>query len=116
MINEVKKNPSWPLFLIDLDLAIREERDDTSGVNRKTGTRAFIIYIHYEGPGNGRVIVRFDKWNFVDIEELASIKKGEISDKADFMRSANEYFIEYYRPLILYINTLRKAVFPNRRR
>lgn len=43
MINEVKKNPSWPLFLIDLDLAIREERDDTSGVNRKTGTRAFIV-------------------------------------------------------------------------
>ena len=52
----------------------------------------------------------------MDIEELASIKKGEISDKADFVRSANKYFIEYYRPLVLYINTLRKAVFPNRRR
>jgi hypothetical protein len=141
MINEDKKNPSWPSFLIDLDLAIREERDGASGANGKTGTRAFMaigsllgekhsfmhdlesffwvifwICIHYEGPGNGRVVVRFDKWNFVDTEELAGMKKGEISDEADFVRSANEYFTDYYRPLVPYINTLRKAVFPNGRR
>lgn len=41
------------------------------------------------------------------------MKKGEISDEADFLRSANEYFTEYYRPLIPCVNTLRKAVFRN---
>lgn len=76
----------------------------------------FWIYIHYEGPGKGRVVVRFNKWNFVDTDELAGMKKGEILDEADFVRSANEYFTEYYRPLIPCINTLRKAVFPNGRR
>lgn len=141
MINEDKENPSWPSFLIDLDLAIRETRDGVSGANGKTGTRAFMaigsllgekhsfmhdlesffwvtfwICIHYEGPGKGRVVARFDKWNFVDTDELAGMKKGEISDEADFIRSANEYFTEYYRPLIPCINTLRKAVFPNGRR
>jgi hypothetical protein len=141
MINEDKENPLWPLFLIDLDLAIKEQRDGVSGLYGKTGTRAFMaigsllgekhsfmhdlesffwvifwIYIYYEGLGKGRVMARFDKWNFVDIEELASTKKGEISDEADFVRSANEYFIEYYQPLILCVNALRKAVFPNGRR
>ncbi|CAG7957260.1 unnamed protein product [Penicillium salamii] len=141
MINEDKRNPSWPSFLIDLDLAIREERDGASGANGKTGTRAFMaigsllgekhsfmhdlesffwvifwICIHYEGPGNGRVVARFDKWNFVDTEDLAFLKTGQISEEADFMRSANEYFTEYYQPLIPCINTLRKAVFPNGRR
>ncbi|KAE8145874.1 hypothetical protein BDV25DRAFT_133403 [Aspergillus avenaceus] len=93
MINEDKENPSWRSFLIDLDLAIREKRD-----------------------GKGRVVARFDKWNFVDTDELAGMKKGEISDEADFVRSANEYFTEYYQPLIPCINTLRKVVFPNGRR
>lgn len=32
------------------------------------------------------------------------------------MRSANDYFTEYYRPLIPCVNILRKAVFPNGRR
>ncbi|KAG0157856.1 Tyrosine-protein kinase, active site [Penicillium digitatum] len=141
MINEDKNNPSWPSFLIDLDLAVREERDGASGANGKTGTRAFMaigsllgekhsfmhdlesffwvifwICIHYEGGGNGRVVARFDKWNFVDTEDLAFLKTGQISEEADFMRSANEYFTEYFQPLIPCINTLRKAVFPNGRR
>jgi hypothetical protein len=141
MINEDKENPSWPSFLIDLDLAIKEQRDGVSGAHGKTGTRAFMaigsllgekhsfmhdlesffwvifwICIHYEGPGKGRVVARFDKWNFVDTEELASTKKGEISDEADFVRSANEYFTEYYQPLIPCVNALRKTVFPNGRR
>ena len=141
MINEDKENPSWPSFLIDLDLAIRETRGGISGANGKTGMRAFMaigsllgekhsfvhdlesffwvifwICIHYEGPGEGRVVARFDKWNYVDTDELAGMKKGKISDETDFVRSANEYFTEYYRPLIPCINTLRKVVFPNGRR
>jgi hypothetical protein len=135
MINEDKGKSSWPSFLIDLDLTIREQRDGVSGADGKTGTRAFMaigsllgekhsfmhdlesffwaifwICIHYEGPGKGRVVARLDKWNLLDTE-LAGMKKGEIS-----VRSANEYFTKYYRPLIPCINKLRKAVFPNGRR
>jgi hypothetical protein len=141
MINEDKENPSLPSFLIDLDLAINEQRDGATGANGKTGTRAFMaigsllgenhsfmhdlesffwvifwICIHYEGPSNGRVVARFDKWNFVDTEELADSKKGAISDEADFVRCANEYFTEYYRPLISCVNALRREVFPHGRR
>lgn len=141
MINEDKENPSWPSFLIDLDLAIKEQRAGVSGADGKTGTRAFMaigalmgekhsfmhdlesffwvifwICIHYEGPGIGRVVARFDNWNFADTEELADSKKGAISDEADFLRSTNEHFTEYYQPLIPCVNTLRKAVFPNGRR
>ncbi|KAJ6168196.1 hypothetical protein N7497_001039 [Penicillium chrysogenum] len=141
MINEDNGNPSWPSFLIDLDLAIKEKRDGITGANGKTGTRAFMaicsllgekhsfmhdlesffwvifwICIHYERSGEGKVVARFDKWNFVDTEELASIKKGEISDEADFLKSANEYFTEYYRSLIPCVNALRNVVFPHGRR
>jgi hypothetical protein len=42
IINEDNTNPSWPSFLIDLDLAIKEQRDMSSGERGKTGTRAFM--------------------------------------------------------------------------
>ena len=42
MVNEDDDNPSWPSFLIDLDLAIKEQRGGVSGAKGKTGTRAFM--------------------------------------------------------------------------
>lgn len=42
MINEDKDDPSWPEFLIDLDLAMEEQREQSSGACGKTGTRAFM--------------------------------------------------------------------------
>ncbi|CAI6098994.1 unnamed protein product [Clonostachys chloroleuca] len=42
MINEDNDNPSWPSFLIDLDLAIKEQREGVSGAKGKSGTRAFM--------------------------------------------------------------------------
>ncbi|KAK0615990.1 hypothetical protein B0T17DRAFT_592635 [Bombardia bombarda] len=115
MINEDNNNPSWTSFLIDLDLAIRERRDSASGAKGKTGTRAFMaigallseqhsfmhdlesffwvlfwICVHFEGPGQGRVVPRFDKWNSVDTEELARLKKGEIDHEGDFLRTAED--------------------------
>ncbi len=42
MVNEDDNNPSWPSFLIDLDLAIKEQREGASGAKGKTGTRAFM--------------------------------------------------------------------------
>ncbi|KAM4061861.1 kinase [Hirsutella rhossiliensis] len=93
MINEDDENPSWQAFLIDLDLAIREQRQGASGAKGMTGTRAFMaigallgdqhsfmhdlesffwvlfwVCIHYNGPDeHARVIGRFDKWNYVDV-------------------------------------------------
>ncbi|KAJ5215349.1 uncharacterized protein N7498_001756 [Penicillium cinerascens] len=141
MINEDEDNPSWPSFLIDLDLAIKEQRVGVSGANGKTGTRAFMaigsllgekhsfmhdlesffwvifwICIHYEEPGKGKVVPKFDDWNFRDTEALADLKKGTISDEADFLRSANVHFTRHYHPLIQCVNALRRAVFPNGRR
>jgi hypothetical protein len=42
IINKDKGNPSWPSFLIDLDLGIKETRREASGTRGKTGTRAFM--------------------------------------------------------------------------
>jgi hypothetical protein len=43
MVNEEEDNPSWQSFLIDLDLAIKENWEKPSGTPSKTGTRAFMV-------------------------------------------------------------------------
>ncbi|OAA64472.1 Protein kinase-like domain protein [Niveomyces insectorum RCEF 264] len=139
MINENNNNPSWPSFLIDLDLAVREQRGGASGAKGKTGTKAFMaigallgeqhsfmhdlesffwvlfwICIHYNGPDESSwVVPRFENWSYVDTELLAEIKKGQVSHEGDFIRSIEEHFTPYYQPLIPWINRLRKVVFPN---
>lgn len=42
IIIEDDLNPSWRSFLINLDLAIKEQREKPSGAQWKTGTRAFM--------------------------------------------------------------------------
>jgi hypothetical protein len=42
MMNEDGDNPSWRAFIIDLDLAIKEQREGSSGARGKTGTREFM--------------------------------------------------------------------------
>ncbi|KAF1965563.1 hypothetical protein BU23DRAFT_593649 [Bimuria novae-zelandiae CBS 107.79] len=137
MVNEDEDNPSWPDFLIDLDLAIKEDREKASGARGKTGTRAFMaigvlhddephsfmhdlesffwvlfwICIHYNGS-QGRVVQEFDKWNYANTEELAKLKLGTVSDDEIFRKTILEHFTEYYQPLIPCVNSLRKAVFP----
>uniref|UniRef100_A0A0B7KTE2 Fungal-type protein kinase domain-containing protein n=1 Tax=Bionectria ochroleuca TaxID=29856 RepID=A0A0B7KTE2_BIOOC len=111
MMNEDEKNPSWTAFLIDVDLAVRGQREGASGAKGKTGTRAFMaigallddehsfmhdlesffwvlfwICIHYNGPDDGKPVPRFEKWNYVDTDELAELKKGEIADEEDFLK------------------------------
>ncbi|OJD10456.1 hypothetical protein AJ78_08541 [Emergomyces pasteurianus Ep9510] len=138
MVNEDNDNPSWPAFLIDLDLAIKEKRDASSGARGKTGTRAFMaigvlygeqhcfmhdlesffwvlfwICIHYEGPGKGSTVERFEKWNYMDTEELAGAKHGVIGEEGDFLRVANGYVTPYYQSLIPCLDQLRRLVFPN---
>ncbi|PNY25614.1 Uncharacterized protein TCAP_04448 [Tolypocladium capitatum] len=140
MINEGNNN-SWPSFLIDLDLAIREQRDGASGAQAKTGTRAFMaigallgeqhsfmhdlesffwvlfwICIHYDAQGNDIGPTRLDDWNYEDDDKLVASKKGEIVDEEDFLEKAEYIFTPYYQPLVPWVNRLRKKVFPNGRR
>ncbi|KAM0584291.1 hypothetical protein ACHAP6_007485 [Verticillium nonalfalfae] len=137
MINEDNTNSSWPYFLIDLDLAIKEQRDGVSGARGKTGTRAFMaigallgeqhsfmhdlesffwvlfwICIHYNGPDESRVVPRFDKWNFVDPEELAGMKLGVVAKEAIFLKTITDNVTPYYEPLVPLLNGLRTTVFP----
>ncbi|KAL8396645.1 hypothetical protein RB594_003636 [Gaeumannomyces avenae] len=141
IINEDHDNSSWPWFLIDLDLAVKKRREGSSGAKGKTGTRAFMaigallgeqrsfmhdlesffwvlfwICVHYDGPNKSRVIPKFDQWNYISMEVLATEKKGRVSHESDFIRTAEENFTPYYQPLIPWVNKLRKAVFPNGRK
>ncbi|KAJ8129746.1 hypothetical protein O1611_g3884 [Lasiodiplodia mahajangana] len=138
MINEDEDNPSWPSFLIDLDLAIKGQQNSAvSGAKRKTGTRAFMaigallgeqhsfmhdlesffwvlfwICIHCKGPGKHRVVEQFDKWNYMDTEELATLKLGTVASESMFLKTITDNFTPYYEPLIPLLNNLRKVVFP----
>ncbi|KAH7108713.1 hypothetical protein B0J13DRAFT_332711 [Dactylonectria estremocensis] len=115
MINGDNENPSRRAFLIDLDLAIKAQREGASGTKGKTGTRAFMaiwallgeqhsfmhdlesffwvlfwICIHYDGANQGRVVPQFDKWNYVDMEELAKLKLGTVAKEALFMKTITD--------------------------
>jgi hypothetical protein len=76
----------------------------------------FWICVHYDGPGEGKVMAQFDKWNYANTEELAWLKKAVIDDERDFIKTAKEYFTPYYNPLVPWVNRLRKVVFPNEKR
>jgi hypothetical protein len=50
----------------------------------------FWICIHYNRSNGSRVVPNFEKWNYVDTEELAKPKKGGVSDEGDFIKTAEE--------------------------
>ncbi|TWU73405.1 hypothetical protein ED733_003499 [Metarhizium rileyi] len=138
MINEDKDNPSQAAFLIDLDLAIKKQREGVSGAKGRTGTRAFMaiwallgdqhsfmhdlesffwvlfwICIHYSGPNErARVVERFDKWNYADVEELAELKTGLVSNERHFLNRIGQSFTPYFEPLAQWVNKLRRVLFP----
>ncbi|CAG9987750.1 unnamed protein product [Clonostachys byssicola] len=138
MINEDDENPSWRGFLIDLGLAIHEQREGVSGARGRVGTRVFMaigvllgerhsfmhdiesffwvlfwICIHYDGPHRARVVRHFDEWHTAGADQLADLKKGKIGHEGDFIRFAKENFTQYYQPLVPWVNRVRKIVFPN---
>ena len=139
MVNEDAENPSLPAFLVDLDLAIKEQREMSSGAYGKTGTRAFMaigvllddephsfmhdlesffwvlfwVCVHYDGPGKDIGSTEFECWNYENSKKLADLKKGLISDETDFKNNVQEKFTTYYGPLATYVNRLRRKVFPN---
>ncbi|KAF6824979.1 serine threonine-protein kinase sgk2 [Colletotrichum musicola] len=138
MINEESGNPSWPAFLIDLDLAIREPREGASGAKGKTGTRAFMaigallgeqhsfmhdlesffwvlfwICIHYNANGKDVGSTEFDSWNYEGDNKLILSKVGTIGDESLFLKIAVENFTPYHQPLVTWVNRLHKEVFPS---
>jgi len=77
----------------------------------------FWIYIYYNRFNKkGNIINKFNKWNSVDIKELAKIKKGEVDNKGDFLKGIDNNFSLYYQLLIPWVNRLRKIVFLSSRR
>ncbi|KAK1657764.1 hypothetical protein BDP55DRAFT_698805 [Colletotrichum godetiae] len=138
MINEDSRNPSWPAFLIDLDLAIREPREGSSGAKGKTGTRAFMaigallgeqhsfmhdlesffwvlfwICIHYDANGKDVGPTGFDRWNYESDNTLAELKMGVVADEQYFLQKLTESFTSQYQPLVPWVNKLRREVFPS---
>ncbi|QSZ28593.1 hypothetical protein DSL72_003092 [Monilinia vaccinii-corymbosi] len=142
MINEDESNPSPPSFLIDLDLAIDKSRQYSSGAKEKTGTRVFMaigillgeqhtfmhdlesffwvlfwICIHYDKPSKESIApTKFDDWNYQNDDTLAQLKKATVFDEQDFLQAVEQDFTPYYKPLIPWVNELRKVVFPDDRR
>jgi len=43
MVNKEDNNSSWLVFLINFNLAIKEQWEGPLGARGKTGTRAFIV-------------------------------------------------------------------------
>ncbi|KAI5859479.1 hypothetical protein GGS23DRAFT_607519 [Durotheca rogersii] len=138
MINEDASNPSWPSFLIDLDLAIKTQRQGVSGAKGMTGTKAFMatgallgerrsfmhdlesffwvflwICIHYDGPGKDVGQTEFEMWNYMSVEDLATREKGQVTHEGDFIERVESAFTPYFQPLVPWVNQLRRVVFPN---
>jgi hypothetical protein len=137
MMNEDDDNPSWPSFLIDLDLAIKENRIKPSGAPNKSGTRGFMsiralygekrsfmddlesifwllfwICIHYTGPsGESIVVPEFESWNYEHTSKLVKIKEGTVAREEVFEKTM-ENFTPYFQPLVSLMKELRRVVFP----
>jgi len=74
----------------------------------------FWICVHYNGPeSEGRTVPQFEKWNYVDMVELATHKLGTISDKGVFKSIIEAHFTEYHKPLAPCVLELRSVVFPD---
>ncbi|KAI2602620.1 hypothetical protein GGR54DRAFT_633840 [Hypoxylon sp. NC1633] len=128
MINEDNDDPPWSSFLIDLDLAIPIDRRNASGARWKTGTRAFMAigallgelhtFAHdsesFFGCWKGKVVAEFNNWNYVSMNELAKLKLGTVAREELFIRTVTQQFSPYYKPLIPWVNGLRRVVFDNR--
>ncbi len=128
-------------FLIDLDLAIKLDRENASGAPSKTGTKVFMaigaLYdedhnfmhdpesffwvlfwtcIHCTGSGGQRRVSKFQAWNFESTEDLAKIKMGSVLEEDKFTKEVEENFTAYCTPLVPCVKELRKAVFPEGKR
>jgi serine/threonine protein kinase len=129
-------------FLIDLDLAIRLDRQKASGAPSKTGTKVFMaigtlygdedhsfmhdlesffwvlfwICVHWNGPGLQKSKTEYESWNYEPTQKLAEIKKGKIDEDDKFTKEVSRNFTACCKALIPCIQELRKVVFPGGKR
>lgn len=125
-------------FLIDLDLAIRLNRQKASGAPSKTGTKVFMaigtlygdedhsfmhdlesffwvlfwICAHWNGPSLPRHKTEYETWNYKPTMELAEIKTGKVLEEARFDKEVDRTFTAHCKRLRPCIKALRKVVFP----
>ncbi|POR34363.1 Serine/threonine-protein kinase Sgk2 [Tolypocladium paradoxum] len=55
-----------------------------------------------------RVVDRFNKWNYVDVEELAELKSGLVGNERHFLNRIGKSFTLYFEPLAQWVNRLRR--------
>lgn len=128
-------------FLIDLDLAVKIDREKACGAPSKTGTKVFMaigalygedhnfmhdlesffwvlfwVCVHWNGPGRSRSKTQYDSWNYEPTQKLAEIKKGKVDEEDKFIEEVEREFTAQCRPLIPCIQELRKVVFPEGKR
>lgn len=72
----------------------------------------FWICVHYTKPGEGRVVERFDNWNYVRTEDLAGLKLSVVVMETAFIKTITDHFTPYYQSLIPLFKELRDIVFP----
>ncbi|KAH6631374.1 hypothetical protein F5144DRAFT_570817 [Chaetomium tenue] len=76
----------------------------------------FWICVHFDRPKKDRVVPRFDKQNYVNsderTEDVAGSKLIVVRSEEMFLKTADNYFTQYYHPLVPLMNSLRKVVFP----
>ena len=136
-MNEEDNNPSQPAFLIDFNLAIKEKREGPLGARGKTSTRVFMsigvllgkkysfrynlelffqvlfwICVYYDRPGKDIGPTEFKRWNYKNTIKLAKLKSGLVNREGYFLNCIAKAFTPYYQPLVLWVNKLRKVVFP----
>ncbi|KAL0253377.1 hypothetical protein SLS55_010354 [Diplodia seriata] len=129
-------------FLIDLDLAIKMDREEASGAPSKTGTKVFMaigplygephlgvhdkesffwllfwIGVHWNGPEEG--VGRSDAygaWNGEPTEQLGMVKYSLATEVHKFIQRLEVAFTPFCRPLIPFMEELRAVVFPDKDR
>ena len=137
MLNEAEDDA----FLIDLDLAVKIDREKASGAPSKTGTKVFMaigalygedhnfmydlesffwvlfwLCVHWNGLGQKRSKSEYESWNYKDTKELAMIKTGIVLEKDRFTEELDLNFTSYCRPLVPCIQQLHEVVFPEGKR
>jgi hypothetical protein len=79
-----------------------------------TLNRFFGFFFEYAFTIPVPVVNRWDQQSMRNSpEKLAGDKAGLVTAEQDFLQRINRDFTDYYKPLIPWINTLRREVFPS---
>lgn len=129
-------------FLIDLDLAIKINREKASGAPSKTGTKVFmaigvlygehhsfmhdlesffwvlfLVCVHWNGPERpSETKAEYENWNYKNTVELADIKAGKVIHTYRFNEELDSKVTSYCEALIPCIQQLHEVVFPDGKR